>query len=227
MNVDKSFPVLAPGFLKIESAALTDGTMMRNTGPPGGRVAFVCIKGDGFCSTLTVTAGNGQFLRVRTGREVGVPDGALFSQKAFFQPALEILNDRDVRRIRTVGLHHIEGVEVVSPEDITDMLNCLGVTGILSESGVVLPLFPQDDCALLVALNVPGPEDDQLVVMINKRPAPGPVTTGGAPALNKLFAVHSLLFFRSAPGTYFTWISPTSGLWRQIIHGSEQKMRMR
>ncbi|HHS9688203.1 TPA: hypothetical protein ACT191_004062, partial [Raoultella ornithinolytica] len=49
------------------------------------------------------------------------------------------------------------------------MLNCLGVTGILSESGVVLPLFPQDDCALLVALNVPGPEDDQLVVMINKR----------------------------------------------------------
>ncbi len=169
MNVDKSFPVLAPGFLKIESAALTDGPMIRNTGPPGGGVAFVCINGDGFRRTFTVAAGNSQFLRVRTGREVGVPDGALFSQKAFFQPALKILNDRDVRRIRTGGLHHIEGVEVVSLKDITDMLNCLGVTGILSESGVVLPLFPQDDCALLVALNVPGPEDDQLVVMINKR----------------------------------------------------------
>lgn len=36
MNVDESFPVLAPGFLKIESAALTDSTMMCNTGPPGG-----------------------------------------------------------------------------------------------------------------------------------------------------------------------------------------------
>ncbi|WP_228265692.1 hypothetical protein, partial [Klebsiella michiganensis] len=175
MNVDESFPVLAPGFLKIESAALTDSTMMCNTGPPGGRVAFVCINGDGFCSTLTVTAGNGQFLRVRTGREVGVPDGALFSQKAFFQPALKILNDRDVRRIRTGGLHHVEGVQVVSPEDVADMLNRLGVAGILSESGVVLPFFPQDDSALLVALNVPCPEDDQLVVMINKRPAPGPV----------------------------------------------------
>ena len=28
MNVNKSSAVLAPGFLKIESAALTDGTMM-------------------------------------------------------------------------------------------------------------------------------------------------------------------------------------------------------
>ncbi|MCW9445985.1 hypothetical protein [Klebsiella oxytoca] len=180
MNVDKSFPVLAPGFLKIESAALTDGTMISNTGTSGSGVAFVCINGDGFCSTLTVAAGNGQFLRVRTGREVGVPDCALFSQKAFFQPALKILNDRHVRRIRTGGLHHIEGVEVVSPEDITDMLNCLDVTGILSESGVVLPRFPQDDSALLVKLNVLGTEDDKLVVMINKRPAPGPVTIGGA-----------------------------------------------
>ena len=107
------------------------------------------------------------------------------------------------------------------------MLNRLGVAGILPESGVVLPRFPQDDSARLVTLNVPGPEDDQLVVMINKRPAPGPVTTGGAPALNKLFAVHYQLCFRSAPGTYFTCISPISGLWRQIIHGSEQKMRMR
>lgn len=227
MNVDKSFPVLAPGFLKIESAALTDGTMISNTGLPGGRVAFVCINGNGFRRTFTVTAGNGQFLRVRTGREVGVPDGALFSQKTFFQPALKILNDRHVRRIRTGGLYHIEGVQVVSPEDVADMLNRLGVAGILSESGVVLPRFPQDDSALLVTLNVPGPEDDQLVIMINKRPALGPVTTGGAPALNKLFAVHSLLCFRSAPGTYFTWISPTSGLWRQIIDGSEQKKRMR
>ena len=122
-------------------------------------VAFVCINGDGFRCTFTVAAGHGQFLRVRTGREVGVPDGALFSQKRFFQPALKILNDRDVRRIRTGGLHHIEGVEVVSPEDIADMLNCLGVAGILPESGVVLPRFPQDDSALLVALNVPCPED--------------------------------------------------------------------
>ncbi|SYI50124.1 Uncharacterised protein [Klebsiella pneumoniae] len=39
------------------------------------------------------------------------------------------------------------------------MLNCLGVAGILPESGVVLPRFPQDDSALLVALNVPCPED--------------------------------------------------------------------
>lgn len=147
MNVDESFPVLAPGFLKIESAALTDGTMVRNTGPPGGRVAFVCINGDGFRRTFTVAAGNGQFLRVRTGREVGLPDGTLFSQKAFFQPALKILNDRDVRRIRTGSLHHIKGVEVVSSEDVTDMLNRLGVAGILPESGVVLPRFPQDDSA--------------------------------------------------------------------------------
>lgn len=94
------------------------------------------------------------------------------------------------------------------------MLNRLGVAGILPESGVVLSRFPQDDGALLVTLNVPRPEDDQLIVMINKRPAPGPVTTGSAPALNKLFAVHSLLCFRSAPGTYFTWISLISGLWR-------------
>lgn len=159
MNVNKSSAVLAPGFLKIESAALTDGTMILNTGPPGCGVAFVCINGDGFRCTFTVAAGHGQFLRVRTGREVGVPDGALFSQKRFFQPALKILNDRDVRRIRTGGLHHIEGVEVVSPEDIADMLNCLGVAGILPEPGVVLPRFPQDDSALLVALNVPCPED--------------------------------------------------------------------
>ena len=48
MNVDKSFPVLAPGFLKIESAALTDGTMMCNTGPPGDRVAFIRVDIDGF-----------------------------------------------------------------------------------------------------------------------------------------------------------------------------------
>ncbi|AWF43079.1 hypothetical protein CSC13_5602 (plasmid) [Klebsiella pneumoniae] len=42
-----------------------------------------------------------------------------------------------------------------------------------------------------------------------------------------MFAVHYLLCFRSAPGTYFTCLSLISRLWRQIIHGSEQKMRMR
>lgn len=227
MNVDKSFPVLTPGFLKIESAALTDGTMIRDTGPPCGRVAFIRVDGDGFCGALNIATGDGQLFGIRTGSKVSVPDGALFSQKAFFQPAFEILNDRDVRRIRTGGLHHVKGVQVVSPEDVADMLNRLGVAGVLPEPGVVFPRFTQDNSALLITLNVPRPEDDQLVVMVDKRPAPGPVTTGGPPALDELFAVHYLLCFRSAPGTYFTCLSLISRLWRQIIHGSEQKMRMR
>lgn len=179
MNVDKSFPVLTPGFLKIESAALTDGTMIRDTGPPCGRVAFIRVDGDGFCGALNIATGDGQLFGIRTGSKVSVPDGALFSQKAFFQPAFEILNDRDVRRIGTGGLHHVEGVQVVSPEDVADMLNRLGVAGVFPESGVVFPVFTQDNSALLVTLNVPRPEDDQLVVMVDKRPAPGPVTTGG------------------------------------------------
>ncbi|MDK3153123.1 hypothetical protein QPL62_22010, partial [Klebsiella michiganensis] len=65
MNVDKSFPVLTPGFLKIESAALTDGTMIRDTGPPCGRVAFIRVDGDGFCGALNIATGDGQLFGIR------------------------------------------------------------------------------------------------------------------------------------------------------------------
>ena len=92
------------------------------------------------------------------------------------------------------------------------MLNGLGIAGVFPVTGVESPFFPQYDCALLVALDIPCAEDDQLVIMIDERPAPGPVTTGGPPALDELFAVHYLLCFRSAPGSYFTWISSLSGL---------------
>lgn len=62
MNVDKSFPVLTPGSLKIESAALTDGTMIRDTGPPCGRVAFIRIDGDGFCGALLQIVGGDKLI---------------------------------------------------------------------------------------------------------------------------------------------------------------------
>lgn len=98
---------------------MTDGFMIRDTGPPCGQGAFIRIDGDGFCGALDIAAGDGQLFGIWTGNgKVSVPDGALFSQKAFFQPAFEILNDRDVRRIGTGGLHHVEGVQVVSPEDV-------------------------------------------------------------------------------------------------------------
>jgi len=77
MNVDKPFPVLTPDSLKIESAALTDGAMIRNTGPPVGRVPFIRVNCDGFCSALDIAAGDGQLFGVRTGRKVGVPGGSL------------------------------------------------------------------------------------------------------------------------------------------------------
>ena len=73
MNVDKSFPVLTPGFLKIESAALTDGTMIRDTGPPCGRVAFIRVDGDGFCGALNIAPGDGQLFGLRPGSKVSVP----------------------------------------------------------------------------------------------------------------------------------------------------------
>lgn len=106
------------------------------------------------------------------------------------------------------------------------MLNRTGVAGVLPEHGVVFPRFTQDNSALLITLNVPRPEDDQLVVMVDKDQLEVQLRQV-APALDELFAVHYLLCFRSAPGTYFTCLSLISRLWRQIIHGSEQKMRMR
>lgn len=82
------------------------------------------------------------------------------------------------------------------------MLNGLGIAGVFPETGVESPFFPQYDCALLVALDIPCAEDDQLVIMIDERPAPGPVTTGCAAAQDELFSVHVLLIFNSEPPFY-------------------------
>ena len=73
------------------------------------------------------------------------------------------------------------------------MFEGLCIAGLLLIFCGVFPFLTKNDGPFLVTLNVPRPENDQLVVMIDERPAPGPVTACRPAALNKLFSVHLMV----------------------------------
>lgn len=166
--VNKSFPVFTIRFLKIETTAPAHGTVMLNAGPPGFRVPFVGVNGYLLFGALNETFRDGNLIRIRDRSKVGIPHGTFFSQKAVVEAAFKVFYHRNVRVIRIRCMNHIEGEQVVSLQNKTDMFDSLSITGLFFMARTEFPLFAQNDRALLFPFGIPGTEDDKLLIMIDE-----------------------------------------------------------
>lgn len=166
MHMNKSPPLFAICFFKIKSAALADSPVMPDTYPSRFRVPFIGINRDLSLCTLNIASGNGEFFRKGVCRKIGIPYGSLFSQKPVIETAFKVLNDCNGRIVWMRRVDHIKGEQLVALHNKTNMFNGLRVTWLSLVPGVELPLFPENNRPLLLALHVPGTKDNLLIVMI-------------------------------------------------------------
>lgn len=83
MDVDKVFAEVSVGFFEIESAALTDGTMMPDTGFPGFSTSFVYINGNNFSGTFCLLFWNREIIEQSSDHSVAEWDGYYYVQAHF------------------------------------------------------------------------------------------------------------------------------------------------
>ena len=141
---------------------------MADAGSSGFRVPFVGVNRDAFFRPFNITTGYHEFIGERICSKICIPYAALFSQKAKVKVMFEIFDNGNIRVIRMWGMNHIEGKQTVSLQDVSNMLNGLGVAGLFFVFAVVFPFFAQNDSTLILPLCILGSEDDKLLVMINK-----------------------------------------------------------
>ncbi|MDU2753222.1 MAG: hypothetical protein E7C24_18120 [Clostridioides difficile] len=128
MDVDEVLAQVSIGFFEIESAALTDGTMMPDTGFPGFRTSFIGVDGNDLSGTFSILLWHAEFFRIGMADSIGIPDTPFLPEIAFFNAMFETFDRRYVRIIRLWGVNHIEGVQVISFVQVAKMLDSLSVT---------------------------------------------------------------------------------------------------
>lgn len=69
------------------------------------------------------------------------------------------------------------------------MFQNLRITGLFLLFCDVLPFLTQNDSPLQVLLHIPCAENHHLLIMVDERPAPHPVSAGCAAAQDKLFSI--------------------------------------
>ena len=74
MDVDEVLAQVSVGFSEIESAALTDGTMMPDTGFSCFSTSFVGIDSNKLSGTFSVLFRNCEFVRIGMADSIGIPD---------------------------------------------------------------------------------------------------------------------------------------------------------
>ncbi|KNC92572.1 hypothetical protein GM30_15850 [Trabulsiella odontotermitis] len=168
MNMDKSFTVFAIGFFEIESAAFTNGTVMRDTGSSGFRISFVGINSDDLSGTLRILLWKGNLIWICMVDNIGIPDIPLLLEPALFKASFKILYDRNVPIFRAGGMNHIEGIEIISLMYILQMLDCLTIAGLPDIFGAKFPFFPQNNSTPLFMLRIPGSKYYHLEIVIYK-----------------------------------------------------------
>ena len=121
MDVDEVLAQVSVGFSEIESAALTDGTMMPDTGFPGFSTSFVGIDGNDLSDTFSVLLWHAEFFRISMTESIFIPDTPFLPEVAFFNLMLEIFNRRYVRIIRLRRMQHVEDEELISFVQVCDV----------------------------------------------------------------------------------------------------------
>lgn len=127
MNVDEVLAQVSVGFSEIESAALTDGTMMSDTGFPGFSTSLVGIDGNDLSGTFDVLLWYAEFFRISMTDSIGIPDATYLPEIPFFNMMLETFDRRHVRIIRLPRVQHVEGVELISFVQVAEMFNSLRI----------------------------------------------------------------------------------------------------
>lgn len=128
MNVNEVFSQVSVVFFEIESATLTDGTMMSDTGFPGFRVSLVGINGYDLSDTFCVLLRDRELFRIVMLTNVGIPDAAFFPEIALFKPMLKTFNCRYVRVIGVGRVNHVEGAKFIPLiSHISEVFNSLPV----------------------------------------------------------------------------------------------------
>lgn len=125
VNVDESFPMFAVRFFEVESAALTDSTMMVDTGTSRRRVALIGVDRNNSFRAFNTEPGNRQLVREGIRGEVGIPDRTFFSQKTVMQLTLKVADGGHTGVVRSLRINHIEGEQLISLLDIADMFKSL------------------------------------------------------------------------------------------------------
>ncbi len=187
--MDESFAMLAIGPFEVKFTPFSRRAVMQDTGCSGLRVPFVSIHGDLLFRPLDIVGRNYQFLRKRIVGEIGIPYGTFLSQEALIQAAFKIFNGDNVLVIRTGSMHHVKRIQVILLQDIANVLQSLRIAGLFLLFCGVLPLLTQNDGLFMVQRHIPSAENYHLFVMVDKRPAPGPVPAGSTMALDKLFSI--------------------------------------
>ncbi|KZR34969.1 hypothetical protein [Enterobacter genomosp. S] len=192
VDVDEALAQVPVGFFEIESAALTDCSMMPDTGFPGFSTSFVGIDGNDLSGTFSVLFRNCEFVRISMTDSIGIPDAPFLPEITFFNSMFKAFDRRHVRIIKLWRVNHVEGVQLVSFVQVAEMLDSLCIPREPLFFSAEFPFFAEDNRASLLALGVPGTKNNYLTVVVDERPAPVPVLTCGALTLYKLLSVHRL-----------------------------------
>ncbi|KTQ51239.1 hypothetical protein NS31R_20170 [Enterobacter cancerogenus] len=89
VDVDEVLAQVSIGFFEIESAALTDGTMMPDTGFPGFITSFIGVDGNDLSGTFSILLWHAEFFRIGMADSIGIPDTPFLPEIAFFNAMFE------------------------------------------------------------------------------------------------------------------------------------------